>query len=253
MRSCAPAILLAAALTACSPASSTTVTAASLQPPLQAPAAAEAVAGGLTGTVAEKIDASEYSYLRLTTSSGDVWAAVPTTSKAVGDKVSIPSPMWMKDFKSNTLNRSWTSIAFGSLADAAPAPKTLMQGMPTAGAGGSPHGGQPAQPVGDVKVERAQGGKTVGEVYAQKTSLKGQTVIVRGKVVKATDGVMGKSWLHLRDGSGEGATADLTVTSAESARVGDVVEASGVIRLDHDLGSGYHFDVLLEDAKLRKE
>ena len=264
MRSSAVSLSLAAALvSACGASPSTTITAASLAPPaLPAAAAAEAVAGGIAGTVAEKIDASEYTYLRIKTASGEVWAAVPKSGKAVGDRVSIASPMWMKDFKSTALGRTFPSVAFGSLDDAGaagpmgalPAPAKASPGaMGSAGAMASPHGGQPAQPVGDVKVDRAPGGKTVGEVYAQKAALQGKPVAVRGKVVKATDGVMGKTWLHLRDGSGEGATADLTVTSAESARVGDVVVASGVVRIDRDLGSGYRFDVLVEDAKIVKE
>ena len=65
---------------------------------------------------------------------------------------------------------------------------------------------------------------------------------------------MGKNWLHLRDGSGAEAdkTNDLLVTTKCAVRLGDVVTASGVVRLDKDFGAGYSYKVTLEDATLQK-
>ena len=76
---------------------------------------------------------------------------------------------------------------------------------------------------------------------------------IRGKVVKFTPGVMGKNWIHLRDGSGAAANGsnDLIVTSANQAKVGDVVTVKGVVRTDKDFGSGYAYRVLVEDATLQ--
>jgi len=65
--------------------------------------------------------------------------------------------------------------------------------------------------------------------------------------------VLGKNWLHLRDGTGEGASSDLAVASGETAAVGDTVLVSGTVRLDRDLGAGYHYDVIIEDAQLKTE
>ena len=106
-----------------------------------------------------------------------------------------------------------------------------------------------------MKVAKASGpqGRTIADVYAQRASLKDKKVSVRGRVVKATNGVMGKNWLHLRDGTGEGQTADLTVASEHSAGVGETVLITGTVHLDRDLGAGYHYDVLVEDAQLTPE
>src|SRR5512141_265231 len=52
----------------------------------QAPAAAAPASSGaqiLRGKVLEKVDVSQYSYLRLGTQSGEVWAAVNRTDKKV--------------------------------------------------------------------------------------------------------------------------------------------------------------------------
>ena len=77
---------------------------------------------------------------------------------------------------------------------------------------------------------------------------------MRGKVVKYTPAVMGKNWVHLRDGSGthEKANDDLTVTTSGSAAVGDVVLVKGVVHLDRDFGAGYSYAVIIEDASLSR-
>ena len=48
---------------------------------------------------------------------------------------------------------------------------------------------------------------------------------MRGRVVKFLTQIMGKNWLHLRDGSGDAAagTNDLTVTTNATVKVGDLV------------------------------
>jgi hypothetical protein len=110
--------------------------------------------------------------------------------------------------------------------------------------------------VGTVKVPKATGpdARTVAEIIAKGADLKDKPVAVRGKVVKYTAGVMGKNWLHLRDGSGSAAdnTNDLVVTTKDETKVGDVVLARGTVRTDVNLGSGYSYKVLVEEATLQK-
>ena len=57
----------------------------------------------------------------------------------------------------------------------------------------------------------------------------------------------------LQDGTGEGATSDLMVTSQGQAAVGDMVVVKGKMALDKDLGAGYKYDVIVEDAELKAE
>jgi hypothetical protein len=65
---------------------------------------------------------------------------------------------------------------------------------------------------------------------------------------------MGRNWLHLRDGTGSSANKDhdLTVTTSETAAVGDVVLVRGTVRKDLDFGAGYAYAVLVEEAKLSR-
>jgi hypothetical protein len=77
---------------------------------------------------------------------------------------------------------------------------------------------------------------------------------VRGKIVKANAGIMGKNWLHLRDGYATGTASDLTVTtSAVAPKVGDTVLVTGKVSLNKDFGMGYQYDVIIEDAEVKVE
>ena len=233
------------------------------------PAAAPADPGP-SGRVAERIDASQYTYLRLETSAGEVWAAVPKSRVKVGAQATILNAMWMTDFKSTTLSRTFPRIAFGTLEGESPEANTA-EASPQPAAGRSPgmfaleaaqssqaparRALAPAVEPSEIKLPKvsARDGRTIAEVYAQRAALKDQRIQVRGKVVKAVDGVMGKSWLHLHDGTGSGASADLAVASDTSARVGEVVVVTGTVHLDRDLGAGYRYEVLVEDAELKRE
>ena len=110
--------------------------------------------------------------------------------------------------------------------------------------------------VGDVKVAKATGpgARTVAEVVAKSADLKEKPVVVRGKVVKFTPAVMGKNWIHLRDGSGSASDGsnDVLVTTNDEAKIGDVVLVKGVVHTDRDFGAGYSYKVLIEEATLQK-
>jgi len=119
--------------------------------------------------------------------------------------------------------------------------------------GSSPHGSSDAvADIGDVNVSKATGQNayTVAEIVDQSVSLKDKKVVVRGKVVKFSPEIMGKNWIHLRDGSGTvvGKNNDLVITSKDQVKVGAVVTIRGIVHTSKDFGHGYSYDVILEDA-----
>jgi len=112
----------------------------------------------------------------------------------------------------------------------------------------------PAPEVDLTGIAKADGGKTVAEVFAEKDALGGQKVTVRGKVVKVNAGIMNTNWLHVRDGSGAEGTNDLTVTTAGTVPgVGDTVLLTGTVALNKDFGMGYSYDVIVEDTEVTVE
>lgn len=122
----------------------------------------------------------------------------------------------------------------------------------------NPHGGTAPKPASTapIKVAKASAAdaKTVAEVAGAPAKLKDKTVTIRGQVVKYTPAVMGKNFVHLQDGTGSAAskTHDILVTTADTTAVGEVIQASGVVRTHVDFGHGYSYAVLVEGAKLRK-
>lgn len=203
----------------------------------------------LKGEVLEVQAVDPYVYLRLKTKDGELWAAVNKAPVQKGAVVSIENATMMTNFESKSLRKTFDRIVFGTLAGTAAA----------SGSGdlGQIHRGVIQQPgAADAVVPKAQGAnaRTVAEIIGKRADLKDKTVLLRGKVVKYSPAIMGKNWLHVRDGSGSAkdSTNDIIVTTREQATVGSIVVAKGVVRTDVDLGSGYAYKVLIEDATLGK-
>ena len=259
----------------------------------------------LSGEVLESIPVSKYTYLRLRSADGEVWAAVPSASVAIGSRVAIANATRMDDFKSATLGRIFKVIYFGTLGSPAAGAATdegsalkypvgdeqdvdsdqpLPPGHPVIGAnaapgavpGGStalpsghpdigndaagsasPHGGTSASPDSEPlltmpKIARAVGGNghVIAELAVDRQQLAGQHVRVRGQVTKVTPDIQGRAFFHLRDASvsGKGPVAELVVTSVTTPTRGQVATFEGTLRADDDIGIGYKYPVLLEDA-----
>jgi hypothetical protein len=220
----------------------------------QVPNATAASASGpppqTTGKVIETMDAGRYTYVQVDLGGEKIWAAAPQFQVEVGDDVILPEGAMMLDHYSKTLDRTFdvvyfvTFVAVTGEGGEAPIPRgrrAAPEGIPGAG-------------IDLSGIERAKGGKTVGEIFDEKASLAGQEITVRGRVVKFTPGVMGKNWIHLQDGTtGAGHAGDLTVTSEEMAAVGNTVLVRGVVAIDRDFGFGYKYDLIIEDANVTVE
>ena len=92
--------------------------------------------------------------------------------------------------------------------------------------------------------------KTVAALNQQKATLAGQTISAKGKVVKVNNGIMGRNFVHLQDGTGDVNSNNLVVTSNQTAKVGEEVIISGVVVVNRDFGSGYAYPLLIEEASI---
>lgn len=214
-------------------------------------AAGESSFTTVSGEVQETQDAGNYTYLRIKTAEGEVWAAVTKAPVQKGAKVTVANAMLMSNFESKALKKTFTTILFGSLAGA-------NQGDVGAKAAVDAHAaaGVKAEAPAPVKVPKASGPNayTVAEITGTAAALKDKPILVSGQVIKYNGGVMGKNWIHLQDGSGAAAngTHDILLTTLDEAKPGDIVTVSGVVRTDKDFGSGYTYKVLIEDAALKR-
>jgi hypothetical protein len=262
-------------------ATTQSVTASSAPSGMGGGATLAAASGKLSGTVAETLDSAGFTYVRLATDQGDQWAVVPSAKLQKGAHVSLTTNMVAEKFESKSLKKTFDKLAFATIDGAPPASvpahgagMVAPAGMISPHAGTTAGGGASTPPQGmmammkaqhsgaaavddntPIKVSKAEGdnGKTVAEIWAARASTReGQPVIVRGKVVKFLPGIMGKNWIHLRDGSGskEKGDNDITITTSDTVAVGSVVQASGVLHLNKDFGAGYSYPVIIEEAKV---
>jgi len=203
------------------------------------------------GQVLETMDVESYTYLRLKTKDGETWAAVNKSPVKKGAEVTIENAMVMNNFESKTLKRTFPTIFFGTLGGTGASAPADGADMAKAHSGL----GKTIDP-GDIHVPKASGpnARTVAEVVTKGAELKGQTVLVRGKVVKYNPEIMGKNWVHLRDGSGSPSdnTNDVLVTTMNQANIGDIVTAKGIVHTNQDFGAGYSYKVLIEEATLQQ-
>lgn len=217
--------------------------------PASAPAAATTAPApapgddGISGTVLETMNSGGYTYAKLDGGATQVWVAGPETALSVGAKVTKARGTLMTGFRSETLSRTFDEIYF-------------VSSFPVAGsAAPNPHAGASATtaPVAAIaKLEPVAGGNTVAEIFAAKDRLAGKPIVLRGKVVKVNNGILGRNWIHVQDGTGGAGTNDLVVTmpTAVTATLGSVVVLRGTVAINKDFGAGYTYGVLVEDATI---
>jgi hypothetical protein len=238
-------------------------------------------ASTLQGSVMEVIQVPRYTYLRIGASGQPgSWAAVTSAPDIkVGDPVRVVQAQAMHDFQSTALHRKFDTIYFGVLEGPAGSHEAQGQANPHAGmdmtknphgAGDegaspsnpgetNPHAQAPASadsiPIGKVTKAKGDSGHTVADLFAKRTALGGKVVRVRAVVVKSVPGVMGKTFVHVRDGSGSEKTGnyDLTITTQEQPQLGDTLLFEGKLSTDVDFGAGYKYPVIIQDAQLVTE
>jgi hypothetical protein len=204
-----------------------------------------------SGKVMETTNAANYTYVLVDTGLQKKWAAAPQFQVKAGDAITIEEGMPMPNYHSKTLNRDFEVVYFTGSALVGGTPSSAAASVPILPQGHPPVNGTAPSSKADLSgIKKAEGGKTIAEIFAAKTQITGKQVKVRGKVVKFNPMIMGKNWLHIRDGSGTEGSNDLTLTTLAEVKVGATVVATGTIAIDKDFGYGYKYNVIMEDAQL---
>jgi hypothetical protein len=192
----------------------------------------------------EVIQSSNYTYLRVSDEGKDIWIAITRQEVEKGKSYYYEPSVEMTNFESKELKRTFPTILFvDKFSDQPILAADTKPGLTS-------KGNQPAVAKEGIKVEPAKDGITIAELYANKDSYAGKTVKIRGEVVKFSAEIMGKNWVHLQDGTNSNGSFDVTFTTSDVTKVGDVVTFEGTVALKKDFGAGYFYDVLVENAKL---
>jgi DNA/RNA endonuclease YhcR with UshA esterase domain len=142
-----------------------------------------------------------------------------------------------------TMLFTWLWCLVAAVAVAAGAPGSAVQ--PRSG------GTTPVSATAPDNVSTAPRAYTVEELYKNMAGLNKKKVMVRGKAVKATSGIMGKNWIHIQDGTGDKTkgTDDLICISAtDMAEPGDAVAITGTVTFK----PAGRYQVVIEDATISK-
>lgn len=147
----------------------------------------------------------------------------------------------------------------GAALDTVGNSNSLPSGHPNVN-GASPHGASPSAPVSavpavDVAPARGSNARTIAQLATESAQLAGQKLRIRGQVTKVTPGVQGHTFLHLRDGKATAGEqgSDLVVTTNATPERGQVATFEGTLRTNVDIGIGYSYPILLENAEILGE
>ena len=214
------------------------------------------------GKVLESMNAAGYTYLHMDTGNEKVWVAIPEAKIEKGQTIKVVPDMKLENFKSKSLNRVFDRIIFATLLSGhhgrQPSPHDVAEKASeemhmNMGAAMGMGGRSKTLPLPkDFKVEKAPGenGYTISQIYEKRTELNGKTVRVNGYVTKVLTDIMGKNWIHIKDGTETSSVTDLVITTNDLPNPGDIITATGKLSSDRDFGAGYRYDAILEDAKL---
>jgi hypothetical protein len=197
--------------------------------------------------VKEVLQTTSYTYVQAEENGKLKWLAVPKMEAKTGETYYYQGGMEMGEFKSKELNRTFDSILF---LNGVISPDVVEGGKISLTK--SPEKSKTADEKFNVIIEPAIGGITIKELFTNKGKYAGKYVKIRGKVSKFNSKIMSKNWIHLQDGTGNSGEFDFTATTSDEVNVGDVITIEGKITLDKDFGSGYFYNIIMENGKVSK-
>ncbi len=207
-----------------------------------------------TGTVKHMQQAGRYTYLTLDQKGTEVWVATTSTNVAVDDVIDYSEALLIENFEAKSLNKTFDQIYFTGGVKIVGGPsfskdvslpddnvhKKIQKENTTVTA--------PAK----GEIPRAEKGDTIEEIYSKIDMLEGKKVTVRARVMKVNKNILGTNWITLQDGTGSAPDNMLIALSSDIAGIADTITVSGTIKTGINLGAGYKFKVVIDEASIIK-
>lgn len=216
------------------------------QPPLVSGSQGERTSNNDIHTVIveDVLPTSKYVYLYVKEQETSFWIATTKQEVQVGETYFYKGGLLKTNFLSKEHNRTFDKIYLVSRIvpiEHGSQAKPEAVAIETHGKDGNNYGGTAKQ------VERA-GSTRIAEIVTNPARYEGKTIQVSGECVKVNPNIMGRNWMHLKDGSQD--DYDLVVTSEQAVPEGHVVTFEATVVLNKDFGAGYHYDIILENGIL---
>lgn len=210
--------------------------------PVHQQAAEEGILIGLKQVKVLKVTPGErYQYAEVREGDKTYWLASPKQELRAGETYYYNEALVRTQFESTDLQQVFDTLLLVTRLvpegeqDALKAP--LHKAHPGGLAGEVPAANQGTAPVS----------LELPELLQNPQAYENRWVEFSGTCVKVNEGIMGRNWVHLK-ALGE-ATGEVVLTTQETIAVGQVVRMQAVVRLNRDFGSGYKYDLLLEEGQ----
>jgi hypothetical protein len=195
--------------------------------------------------VRKAVPTSKYLYLQVTEGGREYWVATALSEVSEGQTYFYNEALVKTDFESKEMGRVFDTLYL------------VTRMVPEA------HG-EGLKPVREIPAPPEQAGEpaktgfhssplagkatslSIADLLADPAKYENQVVELKVTCTKVNEAILGRNWLHVTDGSAEG--ADLVVTSTSMAEVGENITLRAIVHLNRDFGAGYSYDVLLEDG-----
>ncbi|MBA4054537.1 MAG: hypothetical protein C0490_07490 [Marivirga sp.] len=187
-------------------------------------------------TVLEVLPTARYIYLRVRDEQDEFWIATIKREVVVGATYFYQGGLLKTNFESREHKRTFDKIYLvSSIIEAEHSAHAAKQEIPTHSDRSSGN-------------SLAAGTTRIGDLVAEPRKYEGKIIQVSGQCVNINPNIMGRNWVHLRDGSGN--NFDLVITCDVEVPVGHQVTMTGRVVLNRDFGSGYAYSILLEEGSL---
>jgi len=192
--------------------------------------------GSHTVEVLEVLPTDKYVYMRVSEGNQEFWLATGKQPVEIGDRFQFTDGLLKTNFESKEYNRVFEKLYLVSRMTplGGPATKSTDKGKTS------------LENISTDEVVPAEGSIAIADIIENPSKYDGKQVQVTGKCTKLNANIMGRHWIHLKDGSND--DYDFVVTSDQAIPEGHVVTMAGTISLDRDFGSGYRYEILMENA-----
>ena len=201
-------------------------------------------------TVTETIPGGKYIYLKITEGDQEYWAATRKSDVKAGETYYYNEALVQNNFESKELGRTFETIYLITQLvpeshGASMKPKQGIDAPPEEAMKSSPNKKFQSSPLAGKATTLS-----IAELLKDPAAYEGKVVELKGTCTKINEGILGRNWLHLQDGTAD--SQDLVITSTDAVDPGSEVTIRAVVSLNRDFGAGYSYDVLLEEGKIIK-
>ena len=201
-----------------------------------------------TVKVNEVLPTSKYVYLKVTEGAENFWIATANQEVSVGETYFYKGGLMKTNFESKEYNRVFEKVFLVSkIVPVNHSGQTLNTNQQKT----SNSDNQEQDHNHDTKVEHTEGYTKIADLVKKPSLFAGKEIKLIGKCVKLNPNIMGRNWIHLKDGTDD--NYDLVITSDTPIPEGHIVKLKGTVAVDLDFGAGYKYDILVENAQVINE